>query len=247
MTNLPGNKRSVSVPAWSMLALFALYSGYCMGKIGKVSLADFTEELKYMLLHPLPFEVTEWTPGYVMLCFMAWGILFTMYVSTIHNYMAGEEYGASRFAKREELNRMLMNRDADDNKIISQSLRMSRDGRFTKLNNNMIILGGAGAGKTMFMLTPNLLEIRDKSKKHILHYGSSGLSIITAFVSVILYFIRGSILYAGAALAGAAACAVFLGMAVRAGKANSLPVRRVSKVFTDSKGEILRENSPLML
>ena len=43
MTNLPGNKKSVSVPVWSILALIALYAGYCMGKIGKASPATFTE------------------------------------------------------------------------------------------------------------------------------------------------------------------------------------------------------------
>lgn len=242
MTNLPGNKKSVSVPIWTGLALFALYAGYCMGKMGKVSITDFTEELKYWLLHPLPFEVTEWTSKYVMLCVMAWGILFTMYVSTIHNYMAGQEYGASRFAKPEELNRTLMNREFDDNKIISQSLRLSRDGRFTKLNNNMIILGGAGAGKTMFMLTPNLLEIRDTSRKNIMFYVLSGISVITAFTGSVLYLVRGNAVYTAVAVAGAAACAVFLKTAFKIEKANTLPVRRVSKVFTDSKGEILREN-----
>lgn len=242
MTNLPGNKKSVSVPAWIILALTALYAGYCMGKIGKASPATFTEELKYWIFHPYPFEVTEWTLKYVMLCFMAWGILFTMYASTIHNYMAGEEYGASRFAKPEELNKMLRNREVDDNKIISQSLRLSRDGRFTKLNNNMIILGGAGAGKTMFALTPNLLEIRDRSRKHILCYVLSGLSVLAAGTGAVLYLNRGNIIFEIVAFAGAAACAVLLRTAGRIEKANAIPRRRVSKVFTDSKGEILREN-----
>ena len=144
--------------------------------------------------------------------------------------------------KPEELNKMLRNREVDDNKIISQSLRLSRDGRFTKLNNNMIILGGAGAGKTMFALTPNLLELRDRNRKYILCYVLSGLSVLAAGTGAVLYLNRGNIIFEIVAFAGAAACAVLLRTAGRIEKANAIPRRRVSKVFTDSKGEILREN-----
>ena len=106
----------------------------------------------------------------------------------------------------------------------------------------MIILGGAGAGKTMFALTPNLLEIRDRNRKYILCYVLSGLSVLAAGTGAVLYLNRGNIIFEIVAFAGAAACAVLLRTAGRIEKANAIPRRRVSKVFTDSKGEILREN-----
>ena len=96
----------------------------------------------------------------------------------------------------------------------------------------MIILGGAGAGKTMFALTPNLLEIRDRNRKYILCYVLSGLSVLAAGTGAVLYLNRGNIIFEIVAFAGAAACAVLLRTAGRI----------ENKVFTDSKGEILREN-----
>lgn len=242
MRNLPGNKKTASAPAWIALGVLAAYTGYIMGKAGKFNLETFTGEVKAQFFHPFPIEVNEFTGKYVIVCLIAWGILFTFYTSTIHNYMAGSEYGASRFARPEELNRKLMNTKVDDNKKLSQSLRLSRDGRFTKLNNNMIILGGAGAGKTMFMLTPNLLEIREEDRRYIAFYILSACSAAAGLAGAVAYIITDNLWYAATAFLGGACCAVFSCFAKRTEKKNNIPVKRVSKVFTDSKGEILRDN-----
>ena len=68
----------------------------------------------------------------------------------------------------------------------------------------MIILGGAGAGKTMFALTPNLLEIRDRNRKYILCYVLSGLSVLAAGTGAVLYLNRGNIIFEIVAFAGEA-------------------------------------------
>ena len=242
MGQLPGNKKTVFIPAWIIIGVAFLYLGYSMGKVGKFNLSTFFDDLKIMMLHPFPFRITEWTAKYMLLCVMAWGVCFTMYASTLHNYMAGSEYGASRFARPEELNKNLQNRKVDDNKKLSQNLRLSRDGRFTKLNNNMIILGGAGAGKTMFMLTPNLLEIIEKDDRYKLFYTLSLTFAIIGVISAVLYIVLDRVVFVPVVVLGGILCGVFLLCARKIVKKNAIPIKRVSKVFTDSKGEILRDN-----
>ena len=43
------------------------------------------------------------------------------------------------------------------NKILSQNLRLSLDTHRTGLNNNVIVIGGSGAGKSFRLVSPNIL------------------------------------------------------------------------------------------
>jgi type IV secretion system protein VirD4 len=51
-----------------------------------------------------------------------------------------------------------MDKDDSKNRILSQNVRMSLDTRHTKLNNNVLIIGGSGAGKTFYEVKPNLMQ-----------------------------------------------------------------------------------------
>ena len=81
------------------------------------------------------------------------------YVSSIRNYMPGREYGSARLASPKELNKFLQDKNPHNNKIVSEHIRISLDTRKTGLNNNMIIIGGSGAGKTFYMVKPNGLNL----------------------------------------------------------------------------------------
>ena len=48
--------------------------------------------------------------------------------------------------------------DGKDNMILSQNIKLSMDTRKTFLNDNIIIIGGTGSGKTRYFLKPNLLQ-----------------------------------------------------------------------------------------
>ena len=49
--------------------------------------------------------------------------------------------------------------NGDDNMILSQNLRLSMNGSKTRLNNNILIIGGSGSGKSRFEVKPNLLQM----------------------------------------------------------------------------------------
>lgn len=72
--------------------------------------------------------------------------------------MPGREYGTARLATPKEINKVIKDKDDGKNRILSQNVRMSLDTRLTKLNNNVLIIGGSGSGKTFYEVKPNLMQ-----------------------------------------------------------------------------------------
>lgn len=51
----------------------------------------------------------------------------------------------------EWINKALADKDECKNRILSNNVRMSIDTSVTGLNNNMLVIGGSGAGKTFLL------------------------------------------------------------------------------------------------
>ena len=45
------------------------------------------------------------------------------------------------------------------NRILSQQIRMSMNTRHTDLNNNILVIGGSGSGKTFRYVKPQLMQM----------------------------------------------------------------------------------------
>lgn len=94
-------------------------------------------------------------------------ILFGIIVVTLYiaydttkprNWMHGREYGNRKWADIDKLNKKFADSNPNYNRIYSNNLRISMNGSKTKLNNNALVIGGSGAGKTLFGLTPNVYQ-----------------------------------------------------------------------------------------
>ena len=57
------------------------------------------------------------------------------------------------------VNKMLADKDGNFNRILSQNVKMSLNFRRLKLNGNILICGGSGAGKTFYEVKPNLMQM----------------------------------------------------------------------------------------
>ena len=57
------------------------------------------------------------------------------------------------------VNKALADKDESKNRILSNNVRMSTDTSVTGLNNNMLVIGGSGAGKTFFIVKPNIMQM----------------------------------------------------------------------------------------
>ena len=74
--------------------------------------------------------------------------------------MPSKEYGTARFENPKQVNKILADKDENFNRILSQNVKMSLDFRRLKLNGNILICGGSGAGKTFYEVKPNACRCR---------------------------------------------------------------------------------------
>ncbi len=78
-------------------------------------------------------------------------------------FLPGREYGNAAWADIRNINRRFEDHAEHNNRIYSQNLRISMDGRFTRINNNTFVIGGSGSGKSFNLLTPNIYQARADS------------------------------------------------------------------------------------
>ena len=75
------------------------------------------------------------------------------------NYMQGVEHGSASWGSTKEIDRYMDKKIFDKNMLFSQTERMTLDTWQTQRNNNVLIIGGSGSGKTRFYVKPNLMQM----------------------------------------------------------------------------------------
>ena len=92
---------------------------------------------------------------------------FSAYNRMDHNRMPGNEFGSAKWGEVRDFNEKYAAKDTGktselsaENKVLSQNVRFRYDSD-TLRNNNVFVVGGSGAGKTAFFLTPNLMSLHD--------------------------------------------------------------------------------------
>ena len=152
-------KRKLNVIFFLCFLPVAVYLGYCIGLMygNEVTLDNLKPLLFHYLLHSFPLRVTPWTWKAILICGIIWFVIFLRVTSMDRDVKPGTEYGTASFGTCKEVNRKLADPDPANNKILSQNLRISLDTHRTGLNNNVIIIGGSGAGKSFRLIMPNIL------------------------------------------------------------------------------------------
>lgn len=115
---------------------------------------------RFSALMEHPFSL-RWTPHTVR--FMVWALILyafavTMHLSTRENRRPGEEHGSAKWGSARQLNAKYRDKDPHNNTILTQTVRMSLNGKQHRRNLLQIVIGGSGAGKTRFFVKPNLME-----------------------------------------------------------------------------------------
>lgn len=75
------------------------------------------------------------------------------------NYMIGKEHGSARWGTSKDISKFIDYKNFEVNMLFTQTERMTLDTRKTFRNNNVLILGGSGSGKTRFYVKPNLMQL----------------------------------------------------------------------------------------
>jgi len=155
-------KKKKTSPAFVILgALLSAYLGYLVNGSWSdgIGIQKFLKRFNEVCEKPLANYYNSGTKKAVVIALGVYLIAFLIYVTSRKNYMPGKEYGTATFANVKQLNKILTDKDDGYNRILSQNVRMSLDTRKTKLNNNVLIIGGSGAGKTFYEVKPNLMQM----------------------------------------------------------------------------------------
>lgn len=131
---------------------------------------DFGQLLIHCITKPLHMELTLANFGILLGIFLVIGfIVFNSFLtSSLKKHdNADTVKGSAHFMTQKELDDYnkkftspfgVVENDGADNMILSKDLRLSMNNRKTRRNNNQLVIGGSGAGKTRFCVGPNLLQ-----------------------------------------------------------------------------------------
>lgn len=104
----------------------------------------FMERLQAVFQEPFKNYYNAFTIRGIVVALVIYAMMLLMYYTNQRNYMPGKEYGTSKLAGVKQVNAILADKEDSNNRIFSQNVRMSLNTRHTKLNNNVLVIGGSG-------------------------------------------------------------------------------------------------------
>lgn len=158
-------KNKVSIPFLIVGSIFSAIIGYFVNGAWHqgIEFTEFMENIEAELAYPFNDYYNETTIKAVIIANIIFAIVMVMYYTSRRNLMPGKEYGTAHFATVTEINRALKATDKDtlksEYRILSQNLRMNINNRLTGFNNNILVIGGSGAGKSFRFIKPNILQL----------------------------------------------------------------------------------------
>ena len=154
-------KNSILIPCLIIGELFTIYVSYVLNGVWNNSgdIVLILNKFNVAIKNPFGNYYNANTLRAVIYGSLIYGMAVLMYVTSRRNLMHGKEYGTARFANIRMVNKALADKDESKNRILSNNVRMSTDTSVTGLNNNMLVIGGSGAGKTFFIVKPNIMQM----------------------------------------------------------------------------------------
>ena len=134
---------------WLALLTAPYVSGGIVEIIGNLSVA---------INNPFSITVCEDSVKTVLIFLLAYAMGIGIYLSTRRNYRRREEHGSAKWGNAGTLNKKYRDKDASQNKLLTQNVRIGLDGRKHRRNLNILVCGGSGAGKTRFFCKPNAMQ-----------------------------------------------------------------------------------------
>lgn len=154
-------KNSIVIPCLIIGELFTMYVSYVLNGVwnSNDNIVEILNNFNVAIKNPLGHYYNADTLRAIIYGSMIYGMAVLMYVTSRRNLMHGKEYGTASFADIRMVNKAIADKDESKNRILSNNVRMSIDTSVTGLNNNMLVIGGSGAGKTFFIVKPNIMQM----------------------------------------------------------------------------------------
>mgnify|MGYP002542770782 CR=1 FL=1 len=135
----------------------AVWLGLLIAPAASGGLPEILRQFPSAMNEPFHIEWCEDSLKTVLVFIALYAMVIGVYLSTRRHYRRGEEHGSAKWGDAETVNRKYRAHPPKPNKVFTQHIRMGLNGRKHKRNLNTVIIGGSGAGKTRFVVKPNLL------------------------------------------------------------------------------------------
>ncbi len=121
-------------------------------------LPEILQKLPNVINQPYHIRFCRNSVKTVLIFLSAYGLGMGIYVSTRKNYRRGEEHGSAVWGSVKVVNKKYQGKIRDEDKIMTQNVRISYNSRKHRRNLLTVVVGGSGAGKTRFYAKPNLMQ-----------------------------------------------------------------------------------------
>lgn len=85
-------------------------------------------------------------------------LIYLYNISGRNNFLVGIEHGSAKWGTSKDI-AYFIDKIFSRNMLFTRTERMSLDTRKTFRNNNVLVIGGSGSGKTRFFVKPNLMQL----------------------------------------------------------------------------------------
>lgn len=130
-------------------------SGYKEGMTIFDALGAFSEWTD----HPLILHWTPYTLKFMGIALLLYVFAVVLFFSAKENRRPGAEHGSAKWGDARQLDRKYRDKNPKRNAILTQHLHMSLNSRQHLRNLLQIVVGGSGAGKTRYIVKPNIYEV----------------------------------------------------------------------------------------
>ena len=144
---------------WAAFSVFVLYLAVLAAGVYEdgMNLFQFMAVFPEAMNHPFAIRLTRHTVKFMLGSLVIYAGAIAMIYSSHANKRPGEEHGSAKWGNVRELDKKYRDKDPSRNVILTKHLCMSLNGRQHMRNLLQIVVGGSGAGKTRFVVKPNLL------------------------------------------------------------------------------------------
>ena len=118
--------------------------------------------LDNLMTHPIQFLQPSTDPvdmQNALLGIVPGFFALTVLMKPKKKYRVGIEHGSARWGTAKDFERLTNKKNPDKNIILTATEQLNMDTRQTRLNNNVLVVGGSGSGKTRFFVKPNLMQM----------------------------------------------------------------------------------------
>lgn len=114
------------------------------------------DSIKSIIQVPFAMPVKEELTAFGLFTSLAVIVGANIYINP-KKYRNHEEHGSAKWGKFKDL-KSYIDKQKDDNLLFSENTKLALDKGRAKRNNNVFVVGGSGAGKSRFLVKPNLLQ-----------------------------------------------------------------------------------------